>query len=148
MKKKKNRNFLLISYLILIGLSLYFGLTHGLNSPLFTEILKGTADPFGLMMFFLMGLYPFSFLVSNFILEREMTKSDWVLTFLSFGFGAFALFPSYFKPFKRKDRPHRIQPTLIAWFGCGATLMLLVYGIMVGDSVLLVLLSLLIPWFS
>jgi len=136
MKNKKHRNLLLLSYLILIGLSLSFLLNHGFNSPLYSAILKGNADPFGVMVFFLMGLYPLSFLISNFILEREMTKSDWILSFLSFGLGAFALVPSYFKPFKRKDRPHSIQPTLWAWIGIGSTLMLLVYGIMVGDSVL------------
>jgi hypothetical protein len=135
MKKKKNRNILVPVYLLLVVLSLSFVLTHGINSVLFDEIRNGTADPFGLMVFFLMGLYPLSFLVSNFILEREMTKTDWILTIFSFGIGAFALVPSYFKPFVRKDRPHSILPTFTVWMGLGATLMLLVYGMMVGDSV-------------
>jgi len=135
MKKRKNRNILVVVYLILVGLSLFFILIHGINSVLFNEIRKGTADPFGLMVFFLMGLYPLSFLVSNFILEREMTTTDWILTALSFMLGAFALVPTYFKPYVRKDRPHSIKPTLFAWVGLGSTLMFLVYGMMVGDSV-------------
>jgi hypothetical protein len=134
MKKRKNRNILVIAYLLLVGFSLIFILFHGINSILLEEIIKGTADPFGLMVFLLMGLYPLYFLVSNFILEREMTKSDWILTFLSFMIGAFALVPSYFKPYMRKDRPHSTLPTLMAWFGLGSSMMILVYGFMVGDS--------------
>lgn len=134
MKTSKHRLVLKIVYVLLVALALYRILTHGLDSPFLKALLKGEADPFGFMMFTLMGLYPLSFLLSNFILKRDMTLTDKILSGLSFAFGAFTLVPSYFKPYVRKERPDIVRITFIVWACLGSTLMIMVYGLMLGDT--------------
>jgi len=136
MKNKNHRKIIIIVYILLLGLSALFILNHGLSSPLWLAIQKGTADPFGLTIFIIMGLYPLSFYLSNFIIDRNITKIDWILILLSFFLGSFVLYPSYFKAYTRKDRPHSVFPLLGVWFGLGTSLMIIVYGFLVGDSTL------------
>lgn len=134
MKTKNHRILLMIAYTVLISLALLRVISHGFDSPFYGALIKGQADPFGFMVFTLMGLYPLSFLLSNFILKRHMTLTDKILSGLSFAFGAFALLPSYFKPYVRKDRPDIIRSTFMVWTGLGLTLMVMVYGFMLGDT--------------
>lgn len=134
MKNKKNILGLKIVYGLLLVLSLNFVLKQGLDSLFFHALWKGEADPFGFMMFVLMGFYPISFFLSNLILKRKLTALDWVLTGLGFLFGAFALYPSYFREYERKEWTTSIKPTFLVWIGLGLTLMFMVYGMMLGET--------------
>jgi len=134
MKNKRNIRGLMFVYGLLVTLSLIFILTKGLHSPFYDALWKGQADPFGFMMFTLMGFYPLSFLLSNFILKRKLSTLDLVLIGLSFFLGAFALYPSYFKAYERKEWSNSIKPTFFVWIGLGLTLMFMVYGIMLGET--------------
>lgn len=134
MKNKRNIQLLMIVYGVLMTLTLWFVITKGTESPFYKALLKGQADPFGFMMFTLMGFYPLSFLFSNFILKRKLTTLDFILVGLSFFFGAFALYPSYFKAYERKEWTTSIKPTFFVWIGLGLTLMLMVYGMMLGET--------------
>ncbi|MFH5882497.1 hypothetical protein [Liberiplasma polymorphum] len=80
---------------LLIGYAFVFIMFIGKNTGVFTSIIRHEADPFLMMLFYLVGIFTIGFILLVWHTEERPKLNRMIGLFLSLFFGAFALMPVY-----------------------------------------------------
>ena len=125
------RKGLLVAHALLIIYAIIHLLTHFMDGGVLQLLLKNDGDPYLIMVFNLLGLFPLAFILFG-LKYLKMSKTDWAFLGLGFMLGGFMLTIPFIKgTLKPKTISKRVQIT--ALIGLIITVLIIGYGIILGD---------------
>ncbi len=125
------RKGLLIAHALLMIYAIIHIVTNFMDGGVLQSLLINEADPYLLMVFNLLGLFPLAFILFG-LKYLKMAKPDWIFLSLGFMLGGFMLTIPFIKgTLKPKTISKRVQIT--ALIGLIITVLVIGYGIILGD---------------